>query len=70
MIQEAIDRIINGRTTIMIAHRLSTLKKADKIIVVEDGKIAEVGAPDELIAAQGRFYKLVQMQSIGNGGLA
>ncbi len=69
MIQEAIDRIINGRTTIMIAHRLSTLKKADKIIVVEDGKIAEVGAPDELIAAKGRFYKLVQMQSIGNGGL-
>ncbi len=70
MIQEAIDRIINGRTTIMIAHRLSTLKKADKIIVVEDGKIAEVGAPEDLIAAKGRFYKLVQMQSLGNGGLA
>lgn len=69
MIQEAIDRIINGRTTIMIAHRLSTLKKADKIIVVEDGKIAEVGAPDDLIASKGRFYTLVQMQSLGNGGL-
>ncbi len=68
MIQEAIDRIINGRTTIMIAHRLSTLKKADKIIVVEEGKIAEVGSPEELMAAQGRFYKLVQIQSLGNGG--
>lgn len=68
MIQEAIDRIINGRTTIMIAHRLSTLKKADKIIVVEEGKIAEVGSPEALMEAKGRFYKLVQIQSLGNDG--
>jgi len=64
VIQEAIERIINGRTTIMIAHRLSTLKKADKIIVVEDGKIAEIGSHDDLMAAQGRYYKLVRIQSL------
>lgn len=63
-IQEAIDRIINGRTTIMIAHRLSTLKKADKIIVVEDGKIAEIGTHQELMDAHGRYHNLVMIQSL------
>jgi ATP-binding cassette subfamily B protein len=64
IIQEAIERIINGRTTIMIAHRLSTLKKADKIIVVEDGKISEMGSHNELMEKQGRYYKLVKIQSL------
>lgn len=64
IIQEAIERIINGRTTIMIAHRLSTLKKADKIIVIEDGKISEMGSHNELMEKQGRYYKLVKIQSL------
>ena len=64
IIQEAIERIINGRTTIMIAHRLSTLKKADKIIVVEDGKISEMGSHNELMEKQGRYYRLVKIQSL------
>jgi ATP-binding cassette subfamily B protein len=64
LIQEAIDRLVKGRTTIMIAHRLSTLKKADKIIVVENGKIIESGSHDELMALRGKFYNMVQIQSL------
>lgn len=64
LIQEAIDRLIAGKTTLMIAHRLSTLKKANRIIVVDGGKIVENGSPEELMAKKGKYYKLVQIQSM------
>ena len=64
LIQEAIDRLISGKTTLMIAHRLSTLKKAARIIVVDNGKIIENGTPEELMAIKGKYYKLVQIQSM------
>lgn len=64
LIQEAIDRLIAGKTTLMIAHRLSTLKKANRIIVVDNGKIVENGTPEELMAKKGKYYKLVQIQSM------
>ncbi len=64
LIQEAIDRLIEGKTTIMIAHRLSTLKRANRIIVVDGGKIIENGSPEELMAMKGKYYKLVQIQSM------
>ena len=64
LIQEAIDRLIAGKTTFMIAHRLSTLKKANRIIVVDNGKIVENGTPEELLAKKGKYYKLVQIQSM------
>ncbi|MBO5879349.1 MAG: ATP-binding cassette domain-containing protein, partial [Clostridia bacterium] len=64
LIQEAIDRLIAGKTTLMIAHRLSTLKRANRIIVVDNGKIIENGSPDELMALKGKYYKLVQIQSM------
>ncbi len=64
LIQEAIDRLITGKTTLMIAHRLSTLKKATRIIVVDNGKIIENGSPQELLAKKGKYYKLVQIQSM------
>ena len=64
LIQEAIDRLIAGKTTLMIAHRLSTLKRANRIIVVDNGKIIENGSPEELMALKGKYYKLVQIQSM------
>ena len=64
LIQEAIERLISGRTTIMIAHRLSTLSKANKIVVVDKGEIIECGSPDELLALKGKYYRLVEIQSM------
>ncbi len=64
LIQGAIEKLIRGRTTIMIAHRLSTLRKANKIVVVDKGEIIECGAPDELLKRKGKYYKLVQIQSM------
>ena len=66
LIQEAIERLISGRTTIMIAHRLSTLSKANKIVVVDNGEIIECGSPDELLAAKGKYYRLVEIQSLSD----
>lgn len=66
LIQDAIDRLIRGRTTLMIAHRLSTLRKANKIIVVDKGEILEMGTPEELIAKKGKYYKLVQIQTMSD----
>ena len=63
MIQESLGELMKGRTTIVIAHRLSTIRKADQILVIEEGKIAEQGKHDELIAAEGRYYKLFTYQS-------
>ena len=63
-IQEAIEQMIQGRTTLMIAHRLSTLRKANKIIVVDKGKILEMGTPEELMEKKGKYYKLIQIQTM------
>ncbi len=57
-IQAAIDTVIRGRTSIVIAHRLSTVKDADIILVVQDGKIIEQGRHEELLAAKGHYYDL------------
>jgi ATP-binding cassette subfamily B protein len=61
-IQDAITRLIKGRTTFAIAHRLSTLRNATRLVVLKDGRVAEVGTHEELIQKQGEFHRLVQMQ--------
>jgi ATP-binding cassette subfamily B protein len=61
-IQEAISRLVKGRTTFAIAHRLSTLRSANRLVVIDAGKIVEVGSHEELMERRGFFYNLVQIQ--------
>ena len=63
LIQSAIERLVKGRTTFAIAHRLSTLRKADKLIILDKGKIPEMGTHDELLDNNGLYRRLVDMQS-------
>ena len=62
-IQSALEALMKGRTTFVVAHRLSTIEKADRILVIEDGKIVESGSHSELLARKGHYYRLQTMQS-------
>ncbi len=70
-IQTALERLTKGRTTIMIAHRLSTLRDADKLIVIENGKVPEAGTHHELINKKGIYFNLykLQMEALRNIGI-
>jgi len=61
-IQRALDNLVKGRTTIAIAHRLSTLRKADRLVVMQRGRVIEVGPHDALIAQRGAYWRLYQAQ--------
>lgn len=63
-IQKALSALIKNKTVIIIAHRMRTIANADKIVVLDDGRIVEQGSPDELIAQDGLFKKMVDLQSL------
>jgi len=62
-IQKALDNLVRGRTTIAIAHRLSTLRKADRLVVMDRGRIVEVGNHEQLMAREGAYWRLYQAQA-------
>ena len=63
-IQQGMDALLSGRIAVVIAHRLSTIRNADRILVIEHGGIAEQGSHEELMAIQGRYYKLYIQQTL------
>jgi subfamily B ATP-binding cassette protein MsbA len=63
LVQKSLAELTKGRTTFVIAHRLSTIRKADQILVIENGRIAERGTHDSLIASEGRYYNLFTYQA-------
>lgn len=63
LVQKSLAELTKGRTTFVIAHRLSTIRKADQILVIENGRIAERGTHDDLIASEGRYYNLFTYQA-------
>ena len=67
LIMENMSEFSKGKTVLVVAHRLSTVKNADQIIVLENGKVAERGKHDELVAGKGKYYELVKNQlELGN----
>ncbi len=66
MIQEAVEKLASDRTTFIVAHRLATITHADRIVVIENGKITETGSHEQLMALKGSYYDLYQVQHLDN----
>ena len=62
-VQKALSRLLEGKTTLVIAHRMRTISRADKIVVLEDGQVIEQGSPADLLVRDGKFAHMVQLQN-------
>lgn len=65
--QEALSELLVGKTVMVIAHRMRTVENADKIVVLDHGHVVEQGAPEELMAADGEFARMVRLQGESAG---
>jgi len=65
LVEDALDRLLPGRTTFIIAHRLSTVRRADRVVVLDRGRLAEMGTQSELLALGGLYARLLQLQAMG-----
>ncbi len=68
LIQQGLEELLKGRTAVIVAHRLATIRMADRVVVVHKGRIAEQGTHDELLAAQGIYSRLYRLQYVGENG--
>jgi ATP-binding cassette subfamily B protein len=69
-IQQALEKLLQGRTSFVIAHRLSTIRHADQVLVLEDGQIVERGSHDELLDRRGAYYNLYMRQFVNQAEAA
>jgi len=68
VVQDALEKVMKGRTTIVVAHRLATIRDADLIMVLSNGKVVETGTDDELMQKKGHYFELVKLQGMGRRG--
>ena len=65
LVQQAIEQIMKDRTTFIVAHRISTVRNADRIAILDEGKFAEIGSPEELIRNDNFYSRAVQQMQLG-----